>query len=137
MKSLNILIVLLIAMLFGCAHLVKGWKADWEYIDDSMGGMTVNAAVAGSKLRLDPTFRIHGIEVINSGHCVRNIEADISEMQILMSVYIHVCNGHDASSDILEISLPREGVYSIVYDDAEAGFPVIGTAVIDKGDDIK
>jgi len=129
MKNLYITIVLVIAMLFAC---VTGWKADWEYIKDSMGGMAVNAEVAGSRLRLDPAFQIHEIEVINSGHCVQSIKSDVAEMQILMSVYIHVCNGRDTSSEILEMALPKEGVYSIVYDDAEAGFPVLGTAVINK-----
>lgn len=131
MKSFNVTIVILVVMVSGCVHWFTGWKADWEYIKDSMGGMAVSAEVAGSQLRLNPMFQLKEIEVMNSGHCVRSIESDIEAMQIRMSVYMHVCNGDDTSSEILEISVPREGVYSIVYDDAEAGFPVIGTVVID------
>jgi hypothetical protein len=102
--------------------------ANWDYVQKSLGGLKMDSLIEENHIVLKPNFLIHEPVQINSMHCIRNIAAKQIGDQIRIKVKFCLCNewGVAEYPYAVSISKPKSGEYTLVYNDSEAGYPVIG-----------
>jgi hypothetical protein len=131
-----LLVVLVLLAALGCSRAVT-WatteRATWSYVREAWGGVLLGSPIhTGAELRLPFNLDVKSAKRMDSGVCVCGVRARLDGTRIVVAFYKCVC-GPGATGDLTAmIARPRAGAYSVVYDDKEAGYPVIGSIQIEQ-----
>jgi hypothetical protein len=121
--------VALIATL-GCARVVTAVTSEpppWSYVEDGWGGVRLGAPeIVSGVASLPFTFHAHDVKRMDSGTCLHGASTRLDGPRIVLRLDKCVC-GPGTLSD-MRVALPvlTKGTYAVVYDDATAGFPLLG-----------
>lgn len=127
-------------MALGCDRavtLVSTEKAPWWYVEQRWGGLELGEPrVEGSQFSIPLRLFVHGVRQIDSGICVRRVEARVDGLRVILRIDKCLCGPgvtqFNPSSRGLTAAMqrPRAGTYEVVYDDEGAGFPRVGQITV-------
>jgi hypothetical protein len=116
------------ACLDTAARFVSTQRQDWAYVDSHLGGMRLDVVSAtGDDLVLRPQFCLHETAAVDSGICVREIQARFAERQIEVRLWTCVCSG-DADDRVTKVSLADvpPGRWPVLFEDRDGTLHPIG-----------
>jgi len=58
-------------------------------------------------------------------------DAFLDENRIFIQVKSSICGGHYWQGDHVTVESPERGEYTVVFDDEDAGYPILGKLVIE------
>lgn len=125
----------LVLLTSGCDRLVSQATekdAPWSYVEEAWGGMGVGKPVVSAdgvtiplELRLRPPKRF------DSAICVRGADAHLKDGRIVVVLERGVFGPGSLTEYAVRLKLLPKGTYTVVYGDADAGYPVIGEVVVE------
>ncbi len=109
--------------------------ASWSYVNDAWGGIAAeNPTIESGQMALPVRFDVHAVTRVDSAICIRRVNGRVDEGRVIVGVDRCLCQSGPSSKTAEELarelvahfSKPAPGRYTVVYDDASAGFPKIG-----------
>ena len=102
--------------------------ASWQYVQQHARGATLGpASVTAAEL----SFPVVAQEKINSAECIHDARVRVEGQRMLLSLKHGLCPDGWRPPEVARLPRPAPGDYTVVYDDASAGFPVVGRLHVD------
>jgi hypothetical protein len=125
----------LVFLVSGCDRLVSEASeraAPWSYVEEAWGGIGVGKPVVSADgvtipfdLGLRPPKRL------DSAICVRDADARLKDGRIVVLLERGVCGPGSPTEHAVHLKRLPKGTYTVVYGDADAGYPVIGEVIVE------